>query len=227
MVQTIPLSWSENSLSRQRSIEVPEATIFLRNYCKAPFVEALKPDDGLRAFARLPEREHQLLKKIAGLPESILTLAYTRQGVIVGQVTLVPADDFWRGLANTYEIAFEVSTGWRRRGLARQLLKLVFELDCLDDLIIIGMGLSWHWDIEGLGLPPFAYRAMLARLSARYGFAEYLTSEPNIRMDPANIFLARLGRRVSPAHISQFYDRLLQAEALPGMQVFPASLTSQ
>jgi GNAT superfamily N-acetyltransferase len=204
-------------MSRQRRVEIPEATLFLRDFCTVPFVEALKPDAGLCAFARLPEREHQLLKKIAGQPASILTLAYTQQRVIVGQVTLVPADSSWQGLANTYEIAFEVSPGWRRRGLARQLLNLVFELDCLDDLIIIGMGLSWHWDTDGLGLTPFAYRAMLARLFAHYGFTEYLTSERNTRMDPANIFLARLGRRVTAASISQFYDRLLQTDTLPGM----------
>lgn len=217
MLQIVAPSCNENPASRQRSIRVPETTLFLRDYCTGPFVESLKPDDGLRAFARLPEREHQLLRKIAGQPENILTLAYTRQGVIVGQVTLAPADSFWGGLENTYEIAFEVSDGWRRRGLARQLLKLVFELDCLDDLIIVGMGLSWHWDTEGLGLTPFAYRAMLARLFAHYGFAEYLTSERNILMDPANIFLARLGRRVSADNISQFYDRLLQTDTLPGM----------
>ena len=217
MLQIVSPPYSENPVARQRRVEVPEATLFLRDYCTAPFVESLKPDAGLCAFARLPEREHQLLQNIAGQPESILTLAYTQQGVIVGQVALVPADSFWQGMGNTYEIAFEVSAGWRRRGLARQLLKLVFELDCLDDLIIIGMGLSWHWDTDGLGLTPFAYRAMLARLFAHYGFTEYLTSERNIRMDPANIFLARLGRRVTAAGISQFYDRLLQTDMLPGM----------
>ena len=58
---------------------------------------------------------------------------------------------------------------------------------------------------------------MIERLFAHYGFAEYLTSERNIRMDPANIFLARLGRRVATANISQFYDRLLQSDTLPGM----------
>lgn len=217
MVQIISPSCSENPVSRQRCAEFPEATLFLRDFCTAPFVESLKPDAGLRAFARLPEREHQLLREIAGQPESILSLAYTQQGVIIGQVTLAPADSSWQGPANTYEIAFEVSVGWRRRGLARQLLNLVFELDCLDDLIIIGMGFSWHWDTDGLGLTPFAYRAMLARLFAHYGFTEYLTSERNIRMDPANIFLARLGRRVTASNVSRFYDRLLQTDTLPGM----------
>ena len=58
---------------------------------------------------------------------------------------------------------------------------------------------------------------MIERLFAHYGFTEYLTSEENIRMDPANIFLARLGHRVTTATISQFYDRLLQSGTLPGM----------
>ena len=217
MSQTFSLSCGDNAVPHQRIVEVPAATLFLRDFCTPRFVESLRPDVGLRAFARLPEREHQLLRKIAEHQDSILTLAYTKQGVIVGQVTLAPADSYWQGLTNTYEIAFEVSTGWRQRGIVRQLLKLVFELDCLDDLIIIGMGLSWHWDTDGLGLTRFAYRAMIERLSAHYGFAEYLTSEQNIRMDPANIFLARLGRRVATATVSQFYDRLLQSDTLPGM----------
>ena len=217
MSQTISLPCVENSVPHQSICETPAATLFFRDFCTAPFVESLKPDVGLRAFARLPEREHQLLRTIGERPDSILTLAYTAQGVIVGQVTLAPADSYWQGLTNTYEIAIEVSTGWRRRGIAQQLLKQVFELECLDDLIIIGMGLSWHWDTDGLGLTRFAYRAMIERLFAHYGFAEYLTSDENIRMGPANIFLARFGRRVAAVSLSQFYNRLLQSDTLPGM----------
>jgi acetoin utilization protein AcuA len=217
MSQTFSLPCGESTVPHQSICETPAATLVLRDFCTAPFVESLRPDVGLRAFARLPEREHQLLTKIAERPDSILTLAYTTQGVIVGQVTLARADNYWQGLTNTYEIALEVSAGWRGRGLARQLLKQVFELECLEDLVIIGMGLSWHWDIEGLGLTRFAYRAMIERLFTHYGFVEYLTSEENIRMDTANIFLARLGRRVAAASLSQFYNRLLQSDTLPGM----------
>ena len=217
MLQTFSLPCAENAVAHQSRVETPAATLFLRDFCTAPFVDSLKSDVGLRAFTRLAEREHQLLRTIAERPDSIVTLAYTQQGVIVGQVTLAPADHSWQGLTSTYEIAFEVSAGWRRNGIARQLLKQVFELDCLEDLIIIGMGLSWHWDTAGLRLTRFAYRAMIERLSAHYGFAEYLTSEENIRMDPANILLARIGRRVAAATVSQFYDRILQSDTLPGM----------
>ena len=52
---------------------------------------------------------------------------------------------------------------------------------------------------------------------AHYGFAEYLTTKENIRMDPANIFLARLGSRVPAESVSRFYDWLLQSDTLPSL----------
>jgi hypothetical protein len=211
------LPCDDPATSSPRTFETSAGTLYLRDFCPASLVESLKVDTGLRAFARHPEREHQLLRTIAERSDSKLTLAYTTCGVIVGQVTLAPAGTRWDGLKNIYEIAIEVSSGWRRRRIAQQLLSLVFELDCLEKMIIIGLGLSWHWDMEGLGLTPFAYRAMIAELFARSGFAEYLTAEENICMDPANIFLARLGRRVEMTTISAFYDRMLASRTLPGM----------
>src|SRR5215472_11559342 len=103
-------------ISRVKTYKTTAGPLFLRSCCSPSFVESLKADEGLRAFARLPEREHQLLLSIAQQPESRLTLAYTASG-------------------NSR----------------------------------------------------FRYREMIARLFAAHGFAEYLTSEPNIRMDPANI----------------------------------------
>ena len=42
--------------------------LFLRNCCSPSFVESLKADEGLHAFAHLPEREHQMLLSIAQQP---------------------------------------------------------------------------------------------------------------------------------------------------------------
>jgi hypothetical protein len=44
-----------------------------------------------------------------------------------------------------------------------------------------------------------------------------MTSEANIRMDPANILLARLGPDVEPEMIGKFFECLLQSETLPGL----------
>ena len=189
----------------------------MRSCCSPAFVEGLQADDGLRAFARLPEREHQLLLSLAGQPETMLTLAYTPTGAIVGQVTLAPLDHWWQGIGNAYEIAVEVSAGWRNMGIAHHLLSLALEFEHLEEYVIVASGLSWHWDEKGLGMSRFQYREMIARLFAAHGFSEYLTSEPNNRMDPANILVARLGGRLPKDSKNRFYHRLLQSESLPGL----------
>ncbi len=205
------------TLSCSKTIETPAGILVLRDFCSPFLVESLRADSGLRAFARRPEREHQLLVNIARLPDTALTLAHTASGEIVGEVSLAPADAWWQGLQYVYEIAVQVSSGWRRLGIARRLLTLALELDDLEEIIIVAMGLSWHWDTEGLGLTRFRYRELIAQLFASYGFAEYLTTEPNIGMDPANILLARIGSKVSQESMNQFLNRLLCSQGFPGL----------
>ena len=200
-----------------RMYETPAGPLLLRSYCSASLVEGLRVDAGLRAFARRPEREHQLLLSIARQPENMLTLAYTATGKIVGQATIAPVDNWWQDIGNTYEVAVEVSTGWRKMGIAHQLLSFALEFEALEEYLILGLGLSWHWDMEGLGISRYRYREMIAQLFAAHGFAEYLTSEPNIRMDPANILVARLGNRLAEESIKRFFQRLLQSDTLPGL----------
>jgi acetoin utilization protein AcuA len=173
-------------------------------------------DEGLRAFARRPEREHQLLHSLAQKPENRLTLAYTATGNIVGQAALAPLDDWWLAIGNAYEIAVEVSSGWRKLGIAHHLLSFALEFESLEEYLILGLGLCWHWDYAGLGISRFAYRKLIARLFAAHGFAEYLTSEPNIRMDAANILVARPGSRLNEESMNRFFQRLLHSETLPG-----------
>src|SRR5881296_3658707 len=82
--------------SRVKMHETAAGPLFLRSCCSPSFVEGLKADEGLRAFARLPEREHQLLLSLAQQPENRLTLAYNASGNIVGQVSLAPLDHWWQ-----------------------------------------------------------------------------------------------------------------------------------
>src|SRR5215471_6850296 len=129
-------------ISRVKTYKTTAGPLFLRSCCSPSFVESLKADEGLRAFARLPEREHQLLLSIAQQPENRLTLAYNASGNIVGQVSLAPGDEWWEGLENVYEIAIEVSSNWRKMGVARNLLAFALELDALEDMILFAIGLS-------------------------------------------------------------------------------------
>jgi len=200
-----------------RTLKTQAGLIFLQDDCSTELLEQLRADEGLCAFARKPEREYQFLLNVARSSDQKLTLAYTAAREIVGQITLAPADDWWQELDNVYEIGIEVSSGWRRLGIARQLLTLALEDDAVEDNIILAMGLIWHWDIEGTGLAAFEYRKFLEERAAQYGFSEYLTSEPNIRMHPANILLARIGSRVSQENMNRFFLCLLQSDLLPGL----------
>ena len=188
--------------------------MLLRDFCPPSLVERMGIDSGMRAFARLPEREKQLLYGIAKRPDCALALAHTPAGDIIGEVTIAPGDAWWEGLDNVYEVAIEVSSNWRHMGVAKELLAFALELDALEDMILFAVGLSWHWDAEGEGLSIYRYREMLARRFATQGFAEYPTTEPNITMEPANILLARIGKRVDQRMVNQFFNRLLSSPNL-------------
>jgi GNAT superfamily N-acetyltransferase len=198
-------------------IETKAGPLLLRDFCPPSLVERLRAEDGLRAFARLPEREHQLLVSITRRPDAAIALAHTPAGEIVGEVTLAPGDEWWEGFENVYEVAIEVSTNWRNMGIARQVLAFALELDALEDMILFAMGLSWHWDTEGLGISVYRYRELIARLFATQGFVEYPTTEPNIRMEAANILLVRIGKRVDANVVSRFFTHVLGSPNLMGL----------
>ena len=210
-----PLTLHEHTLlqriaacPRRSAFETAAGSLILHSFCPPSLVASLKADRGLHAFARVPEREHQLLLGIAERPDCALTLAYTPTGEIVGQVTLAPADAWWQGVANTYELAMEVSSPWRRLGIARQLLSLTLEHPAVEEMILVAVGLSWHWDLKGSGLSPFRYRSLLAHILEPYHFFECLTDEPNVGLDPANILLVRIGKRVEREVMDQLFQRM-------------------
>ena len=210
-----PLTLHEQTLF-QRSAACPHRSAFetaagslsLHSFCPPSLVTSLKADRGLHAFTHVAEREHQLLLGIAEHPDCALTLAYTSSGEIVGQVTLAHADAWWQGVANTYELAMEVSAPWRRLGIARQLLSLTLEHHAVEEMILVAVGLSWHWDLKGSGLSPFRYRSLLAHIFEPYHFFECLTDEPNVELDPANILLVRIGKRMEQEVMDQLFQRM-------------------
>lgn len=203
-----------NTPSRTKVMETPSGTLLLRDFCPPSLIERLRADPGLHAFARIPEREHALMLSIARSPDCALAVAHTQAGEIVGQVTIAPVDEWWEGIENLYEVAIEVSSNWRGMGIARQLLAFVLELDALEEIIFYAIGLSWHWDIEGLGITPHQYRQLIAHLFATQGFQEYQTTEPNISMEPANILMARIGKNVDKHVATQFRTRMLRSPRL-------------
>src|SRR5260370_36729106 len=84
-----------NTISRSKTIETPAGTLVLRDFCSPSLVESLRAEGGLRAFARLPEREHQLLLNIARRTDSALTLPHTLPGEIIRKGTRAPPESWW------------------------------------------------------------------------------------------------------------------------------------
>ena len=128
-------------ISCVKTYKTARGPLFLQSCCSPALVERLQADEGLRAFARLPEREHQLLLTLARQPANRLTLAYTPAGKIVGQATLAPLDGWWQGIGNAYEIAIEVSPAFRNLGVAHQLLSLALDFESVEDYLILALGL--------------------------------------------------------------------------------------
>lgn len=199
--------------SRIRTLETARGPVLLRDFCPPSLLERLHPDKGLRSFARVPEREHKLLLDIARSPDCALTVAHTPTGEIIGQVTIAPADAWWEGIENLYEVAIEVSTDWRGLGIASEALAFALELDAKEDMIFFAIGLSWHWDAEGLGISMLRYRELIKYLFGTQGFVEYATTEPNVSMEPANVLMARIGTRVDKRVASQFSNRLIRSSS--------------
>jgi len=119
-------------------------------------------------------------------------------------VTIAPLDDWWEGLDNAYEVAIETSTNWRGVHIAKSLLTFALELDALEDMLLVALGLSWHWDTEGLNMSPYRYRKVIISLFTAHGFTEYATTEPDISMEPANVMLVRVGNRVGARDVERF-----------------------
>jgi len=63
--------------SRSKTFETAKGPLLMRDFCPLSLVERLKVESGMCAFARLPEREHQLLLNIAKSPDCALTVAHT------------------------------------------------------------------------------------------------------------------------------------------------------
>jgi acetoin utilization deacetylase AcuC-like enzyme len=194
--------------SRVRTLDTARGPILLRDWCPPSLVERLHPDPGLNAFARLAEREQALLKRIATDPGGELVVAHTPEGQLIGQVSICGADDWWEGIPDLYEVAIEVSSNWRHIGLSKLLLKFALEPDYFEDVILFALGFAWHWDVEGLGMSSMSYGQMIRRLFESVGFEKMAANEPNLHLDPANVFLARIGGNVSPGTIAQFRSRL-------------------
>ncbi|MFN8557744.1 MAG: hypothetical protein U0531_10495 [Dehalococcoidia bacterium] len=211
-----PPTLGDLPIDRTARIELPRGPLHLRDRCPASSLRRMRVAAGMQAFSRSAEREALLLQRIAARPENNLVIAHTPDGEIVAELTLAPADGRWYGQPGIYEAALEVAPSWRGVGLAEALLHFAFEADYLERLVVMALGLSWHWDLRG-GRTASSYRETLIRVFGAVGFQVYDTDDPEITRGEANVLLARIGSQTSEQTRAAFEDRLYVERDWMGM----------
>jgi hypothetical protein len=195
--------------TRTARLETARGPLLLRDWCPVSLLQRLRVDPGMDAFTRDPRREQRLLERVAAHPDTCLTLAHTPGGSIVGQVTICAPEGRWGADEGLFELAFEVSRGWRRAGLGSALLAFATGADWIEYVILLAEGHAWHWDGEASDLDAGAYQAVLTTLLSRVGFAPEPAAEPGVSPAAANVLLVRVGGRVAPQRVAAF-RRLLR-----------------
>jgi acetoin utilization deacetylase AcuC-like enzyme/GNAT superfamily N-acetyltransferase len=210
----VSMAGDDAPTTRVERLTTARGDLYLRDLCPGSLIERLLPDPGLSAFARSPVREHALLIRAAEADHAAVSVAHTHDGTLVGSVVLSAGADWWSGLDGVYELTLEVSRDWRRLGIARALLNFTAQALWMEHLIVVAMGLEWHWDLAGAGLSAQQYGHMLTDLLRSAGFRVVRTSEPNVAMHPANLLLVRVGAKVSPAQQAALDEALFIAPSL-------------
>ncbi len=160
---------------------------------------------------RPPRQQLQALVKMAADPKCCVSVAIDGH-TLVGYAAFHPpsAIESW-GDDKTGEIielgAVEVDPGYRGQHLAERLLKASFAGGRFDRTVVFATMYVWHYDTKRTGLSDFQYRQMLERLYRSVGMERMATSDPEVRSNPANALMARVGPDC-PERVRQEFERL-------------------
>jgi hypothetical protein len=117
-----------------------------------------------------------------------------------GVLTYPGADERWAKLNSHIMMevqAIEVSRDWRSAGVGRNIIEMLMSYPQIEEKIAYMVGYSWTWDLDRTKKTTQQYRRMLIKLFEPFGFLEYQTNEPNLCLKSENIFMGRVGDRVS------------------------------
>jgi len=183
----------------------------IRSFCRPEDIRKLGFDRqfGTHAHYRSLYTKRESLEHKAEQPDTSVVLAIADHTNIVGFAVLAYPDpeERWAGLQPQMMMevsAIEVSRQWRARKIAKGLVQMMMVHPLIEEKIGYFVGYSWTWDLDGNRMSAQQYRQMMARLFEPFGFQEFQTNEPNICLKPENIFMARIGEKVSKEVRNQF-----------------------
>ncbi len=163
----------------------------------------LQLDSGLGNFPHYSSiiQKLETFDKIASGKDGRVALAILERNIIAGYMVAWYPDstDRWSKLGELmYEFgAIEVSRNFRKLGIAAKMVSSVLRDNFFEEKICYMNGFSWHWDVDGSGLTLIQYRKMMLNFMKPFGFEEFYTNEPNIALRQENLFMARIGAKVS------------------------------
>ncbi|MDD5747576.1 MAG: GNAT family N-acetyltransferase [Actinomycetota bacterium] len=201
----------------KKALDTPRGMVEIENYSPSSMLEKLSIDDGIFMFSRHnPERQKEALVNVAKSDGGNVVTAVIGE-TLVGYVGIHHPSERERWGKPKYNWLFElgaieVSRNYRKLGIANAMLQATFDDPFYEDKIVFATGFTWHWDMEGTGLDKFQYRSMGVKFFGRYGFMEMSTDESNISMDPANLFLVRLGKSTTFSQYQKFAALLFANE---------------
>jgi GNAT superfamily N-acetyltransferase len=202
-------------------IDTPKGQVRIVAKADPELIASMQLDVGMGAFAapNYPaSREKKALERIARQGDSKIILAHTEDGRIVGFVAIAPPSSAERwgklsGQGLIEAMAIEVSQNWRGMGIADKMMEVGLRDPFFDDKVVICTGYTWHWDLGTSGLSKADYRRMLLEYLEKAGFMYYETDEPNINLDSANFFSARIGPKVDADLYNRFEQLLFKDQA--------------
>lgn len=205
--------------ARESTLSSLHGPLRILSACQPEFLHTLTLEKGIGRFARYRSIVSgiETLEKVAALPDANVTVALSPAGQIIGYIECSYPDaiEGWHDNSDglCYELgAIEVSRNWRRCGAAQAMVALILADPFIETKIFFLTGYCWHWDTDQTGLSAYAYRNMLVRLFRPFGFRVYLTNNPEIKMSSANVFMARIGNRMTQQQVERFQHMLFTFE---------------
>ncbi|MFA4885029.1 MAG: GNAT family N-acetyltransferase [Desulfotomaculaceae bacterium] len=196
-------------------IETPREKIVVEGPVSAENLKTLRINDELKNFRR-PAAQKEALIEIADLPEGMIYIARQFREII-GYVTFHYPEGYsrWSRHPNILELgAIEISPQWRKRGLAERLLREGFSNPVMEDFIVITTEFCWHWDLERSGLGLFNYQKMLEKLFGTNDLKRRATDDPDVTENPANVFMARIGKNIKDKDVKMFENMLFEGAGI-------------
>jgi acetoin utilization protein AcuA len=188
-------------------VETPNGSITIYPSCGPGSFAGLKLDAGIGNFSHYSSiiQKLEVFEKVTSAKDGRVALALREENRVVGYLACWYPDraERWSKLGELmYEMgAVEVSRNFRHVNVAQKMISLILADDFFEDKIAYER-FSWHWDLDGSGLTMAEYRNDDA--PSQGPIPEYYTNAPNIALRVENIFMERIGSRVSAEQQQRF-----------------------